>query len=158
MKKLIIAGISVFVGGFIFLFICLAMLGSVLSACDSLIENSQIDTHEPVNSIDIKSPDKSKEKFTLSQKNAIESAKNYIEYQSFSEKGLIEQLMFEKYDDEDANFAVKCLNIDWNEQAKKSAISYMEYQSFSKDGLIEQLEYEGFTHEQAVYGAESAGY
>ncbi|MFR8171202.1 MAG: Ltp family lipoprotein [Marvinbryantia sp.] len=95
---------------------------------------------------------------TMGQKNALTSALSYLDYSAFSYTGLIEQLEYEGYSNEDAVFAVDNCGADWNEQAAKSAKSYLEYSAFSRDGLIEQLEYEGFTHEQAVYGVESNGY
>jgi hypothetical protein len=98
------------------------------------------------------------EDITTGQKNALSSARSYLEFSAFSYDGLIKQLEFESYSHEDAVFAVDNCGADWNEQAVKSAKSYLEMSSFSKDSLIEQLEYEGFTHEQAVYGAEQNGY
>lgn len=100
----------------------------------------------------------SEENLTMGQKNALKEAKSYLDYSSFSYSGLIEQLEYEGYSNEDATYAVDNCGADWNEQAAKTASDYLDYSSFSKDGLIEQLEYEGFTHEQAVYGAERNGY
>lgn len=95
---------------------------------------------------------------TTGQRNALKSAKDYLDFEAFSYNGLIEQLEYEQYSHEDAVYAADNCGADWNEQAVKSAESYLNFTSFSKDGLIEQLEYEGFTHEQAVYGAEQNGY
>lgn len=97
-------------------------------------------------------------KLSLGQENAIRSAKTYLEFMPFSYQGLVRQLEFDKYTEEDAVFAADNCEADWNEQAVRSAKSYLEYSSFSKEGLIEQLEFEGFTHEQAVYGVEQNGY
>lgn len=94
---------------------------------------------------------------TISQKNALKSAKSYLSFSAFSYNGLIKQLEYEEYSHEDAVYAVDNCGADWNEQAVKSAKSYLSFSSFSKNGLIKQLEYEGFTHEQAVYGAEQNG-
>ena len=94
---------------------------------------------------------------TISQKNALKSAKSYLSFSAFSYNGLIKQLEYEEYSHEDAVYAVDNCSADWNEQAVKSAKSYLSFSSFSKNGLIKQLEYEGFTHEQAVYGAEQNG-
>lgn len=95
---------------------------------------------------------------SMGQKNALKSAKSYLDYSAYSYDGLIKQLEFEKYSHEDAVFAADNCGADWNEQAVKSAKSYLEYSSFSKDELIKQLEFGGFTHDQAVYGAEQNGY
>ncbi|WP_278261854.1 Ltp family lipoprotein [Nocardia sp. AG03] len=97
-----------------------------------------------------------REQVTSSQRNAIQSAQDYLEISAFSRSGLIEQLEYEGYSTEDATFAVDSLNTDWNEQAARSAKQYLELSSFSRTGLIEQLEYEGFTREQAVYGVDAA--
>lgn len=93
---------------------------------------------------------------TSSQKNALKKAESYLKYSAFSYTGLIEQLEYEGYSNDDATYAALNCGADWKEQAVKKAESYLKYSAFSKSGLIEQLEYEGFTHEQAVYGADQA--
>lgn len=95
---------------------------------------------------------------TTGQKNALKSAKIYLNVMTFSYERLIFQLEFEQYSHEDAVYAADNCGADWNEQAAKSAKNYLDIMPFSKDGLIDQLEFEDFTHEQAVYGAEANGY
>lgn len=95
---------------------------------------------------------------TMGQKNALKTAKKYLEFTAFSYTSLIEQLEYEEYSTEDATYAANNCGADWNEQATKKAKKYLDFSSFSRNSLIEQLEYEGFTHEQAVYGAEANGY
>jgi hypothetical protein len=95
---------------------------------------------------------------TIGQINAKQSAEDYLNFAAFSREGLIEQLEFEDYSKEDAEYAVDALNVDWNEQAAKSAEAYLETTSFSKQSLIDQLVFEGFTKEQAKFGVEAAGY
>jgi SOS response regulatory protein OraA/RecX len=95
---------------------------------------------------------------TASQKNAVSSAKSYLDYTAFSRQGLIDQLEYEGYSNADAVYGADHSGADWKEQAAKSAKNYLAYTAFSEQGLIEQLEYEGFTHEQAVYGASAAGF
>ncbi|OBB19761.1 hypothetical protein A5761_00655 [Mycolicibacterium setense] len=94
---------------------------------------------------------------TVSQRNAVRAAKDYLDYSAFSRQGLIEQLEYEDFSTADATFAVDSITVDWNEQAAKAAKAYLDYSAFSRGGLIEQLEYEGFTPAQAVYGATAAG-
>jgi short-subunit dehydrogenase len=100
---------------------------------------------------------------TAGQKNALESAKQYLETQAFSRKGLIEQLSSkygEGYSKADATWAVDHLKVNWNEQAYRAAKEYLDTMPFSRAGLIQQLESPeggGFTHAQAVYGATKAG-
>ncbi len=95
---------------------------------------------------------------TVGEKNALSSAKNYLNFSSFSYKGLVRQLEFEGYSNEEAIYAVNNCGADWNEQAAKSAKNYLNFSSFSRDGLIAQLEFEGFTNQQAEYGAQAVGY
>lgn len=92
---------------------------------------------------------------TLGQKNALKSAKSYLDFSAFSYEGLVEQLEYEQYSHDDAVFAVDNCGADWNEQALKSAIAYLDFSAFSYEGLIEQLEYEKFSSEQAKYAADN---
>lgn len=96
----------------------------------------------------------------MEQQAAVDSARDYLEYVGgFSAQGLVDQLEFEGFSRDDANFAVFSLNIDFNEQAAQSARDYVEYVGgFSRSGLIDQLLFEGFTYEQAEYGVSQAGY
>lgn len=94
---------------------------------------------------------------TVSQKNAVKMAQDYLRYSAFSRKGLISQLEYEGFSNKDAVYGVDNVGADWNEQAVEMAKDYLKYSAFSRKGLIEQLEYEGFTHAQAVYGAEQNG-
>lgn len=95
---------------------------------------------------------------TIGQTNARESAESYLSFAAFSRQGLIEQLEFEDYSTEDAEYAVDILEVDWNEQAAKSAEAYLEVSTFSRDGLIEQLVFEGYTQEEAEFGVTAVGY
>jgi hypothetical protein len=95
---------------------------------------------------------------TIGQKNARESAESYLAFSAFSRQGLIDQLEFEEYSTEDAEYAVDVLEVDWKEQAAKSAEAYLEFTAFSREGLIDQLVFEGFTQEEAEYGVTAVGY
>lgn len=90
------------------------------------------------------------------QRNALDSAKSYLELTAFSETGLVEQLESEGFSNADARWAVANVTVDWNAQAVASAKSYLDLTSFSRSGLIEQLESEGFTSAQASYGVSVA--
>ena len=94
---------------------------------------------------------------TVSQRNALSSAKSYLSFTSFSREGLIGQLEYEGYPYEDCVYAVDNCGADWSAQALLSAKSYLDYSSFSYQGLIDQLLYEGFTNDQAVYGVNNCG-
>ena len=96
--------------------------------------------------------------YTLAQQNAIEKAEDYLDYSGFSRSGLIDQLEFEGFSNEDSTFAVDNVDVDWNEECAEKAQSYMDYSSFSRQGLIDQLEFEGFTSSQIDYGIAAVGY
>lgn len=95
---------------------------------------------------------------TSGELNALQKAYDYLDYTSFSYKGLMEQLEYEGFTTKEATYAVNNCGANWNEQAAKKAKSYLDYTSFSREGLIEQLEYEGFTQKQAEYGVSAVGY
>ena len=92
------------------------------------------------------------------KKNALKSAEQYLNVMAFSYSGLIDQLEYEGYTAEEAEYAAKNCGANWNERAVKSAEQYLATMSFSRQSLIEQLEYEGFTYEQASYAATENGY
>jgi SOS response regulatory protein OraA/RecX len=94
---------------------------------------------------------------TVSQKNALGSARDYLNYTSFARSELIGQLEYEGYSTSDATWAVDSLNVDWNEQAAKKAMDYLDYTSFSRSGLIGQLEFDGFSPAEAEYGVSQTG-
>ncbi|QHT58740.1 hypothetical protein GXP70_01270 [Paenibacillus lycopersici] len=95
-------------------------------------------------------------KETASQRNAVRKANDYLNLTSFSRTGLIKQLAFDGFSDEDAKYAVDQAGADWNEQAAKKAKDYLDLTAFSKKELINQLEFDGFTSEQAAYGVDKA--
>lgn len=110
---------------------------------------------EEVSTLQPKSEDTSSAVESIEQKNAIRSAKSYLNVYPFSYQGLVAQLEFENYSHEDAVFGVENCNADWNEQAIKSAKTYLNVSPFSYQGLVKQLEFDKFTHEQAIYGVEN---
>lgn len=100
---------------------------------------------------------------TVAQVNAVRSAKQYLSFNGFSRKGLIQQLSSDAgdgYKVADATAAVDSLKIDWNQQAVRSAKNYLSLQGFSCKGLVQQLSSsagDGYTVEQAAFGAKQAG-
>lgn len=94
---------------------------------------------------------------TVSQKNAVKKAQSYLRAMAFSRQGLIEQLEYEGFSNEDATYGADNSGADWMAQAVKKAQSYLDAMAFSRQGLIEQLEYEGFTYEEAVHGVDATG-
>ena len=93
---------------------------------------------------------------TSSQSRALQTARDYLDYQGFSKKGLIRQLKFEGYSTGDASWAASHVGANWNAQAVRVAKAYLDYQSFSRSGLVAQLKFEGFTQSQAEYGVRKA--
>lgn len=97
------------------------------------------------------------------QKNAVRSAKQYLDFAGFSRSGLIQQLSSDAgdgYKVADATVAVDSLNVDWNKQAERSAKQYLDMMGFSCKGLIQQLSSSAgdrYTKEQATHGARAAG-
>lgn len=102
-------------------------------------------------------------RLTGPQKNAVRSAKQYLNLTSFSREGLIDQLSSsagDGYDVADATAAVDSLDVDWNANAVKSAKQYLNLTGFSCQGLIEQLSSSAggkYTESQAAFGARQAG-
>lgn len=94
---------------------------------------------------------------TASQTQAVKMAESYISFTPFSKSGLIDQLVFEGFSNQDATYAAESINVDWKEQAVKMAESYLEYSPFSRSGLVEQLVFEGFSNDVANYAATEAG-
>ena len=94
---------------------------------------------------------------TLGQKNALKQAQSYLSFKGFSYSGLVEQLKFEGYSDEEATYAADNCGADWNEQAYKKAQEYLKLTSFNHSDMVDQLVFEGFTNDQAEYGATKAG-
>ena len=96
---------------------------------------------------------------TGAQQQAVDSAEGYLgEGQGFSKQGLLNQLTSsfgEGFSNSDAEFAIKYLNPNWDQQAVDSASGYLSGgQGFSEQGLLQQLTTtagEGFTEAQAEY-------
>lgn len=115
------------------------------------------ETTQPAASPTQTAPEVTEEAATMSQRQAVRQANDYLDYTAFSRKGLIEQLEFEGFSKADATYAVDHIEVDWMEQAALKAKDYLDYTAFSRKGLIEQLEFEGFTKEQATHGANAVG-
>ena len=110
-------------------------------------------------------PKKTKPALSVSQENAVASAKNYLGIGTgFSRYGLIKQLTSKAgsgFKRADAVFAVNYLKPDWNKQAVLSAKNYLGIGTgFSRDSLIKQLSSRagsGFTVAEATYAANKVG-
>jgi hypothetical protein len=100
---------------------------------------------------------KSSAAVTTGEKNALAKAYSDLNYTAFSHSGLIKQLEYEKFSNEEATYAADNCGADWSEQAAQKALSYLDYTAFSYSGLIKQLEYEGYTNTEATYGVDNCG-
>lgn len=82
---------------------------------------------------------------------ALKMAQSYLKSSNFSRSGLVEQLMFEGFSNDEASYAASNCGANWNEQAAKCAASYLRLMKMSSSDLREQLKYEGFTSSQIDY-------
>jgi hypothetical protein len=96
-------------------------------------------------------------RLTTAQENAKRKGESYLEMSGFSRSGLIGQLKFEGFSENDAKRAIDSMKVNWNTEAEQKAKSYVDMTGFSRSGLIEQLKFEGFTNAQATHGADSVG-
>ncbi|MGO2892824.1 MAG: Ltp family lipoprotein [Enterococcus devriesei] len=92
---------------------------------------------------------------TREQKNALNNAKDYLDYTAFSKSGLYDQLIHEQYPSDAAQFAIDNIEVNWNDQALQKAKDYLDYTSFSDQGLYDQLIHEGFTVEESQYAIDN---
>jgi hypothetical protein len=89
----------------------------------------------------------------MNRTQAVRAAKEYLQTQAFSLKGLVSQLKYEGYSTSDATYGAKHSGANWMKQAVRAAKEYLQTQAFSFSGMVGQLQYDGFTHAQAVHGA-----
>jgi host cell surface-exposed lipoprotein len=108
-------------------------------------------------------PKVAKVKMTVSQEQALESAKMYLGFSGFSKAGLMRQLTSdagEDFSEKDAKFALAHVKVNWNNEAVETAKTYLEMSSFSRAGLIRQLSSSSgdqFTAKQAKFAADKVG-
>lgn len=96
-------------------------------------------------------------KVTVGMKNAVKKAKSYLKHSDFSRKGLIDQLVYEGYTQEESIYGADNSGADWNSECLGQAKSYINHSSFSQKGLLNQLEYEGYTQSECIYGVNNCG-
>ena len=158
--------------GVVGLFVLLGTIGAIADSGSKKADSTgaaAAASGAPVETVEVQTtanpapaPEPSTPAETPGQKNARESAEQYLQTQAFSRAGLVKQLSSqygEGFSKADAIYAVNHIDVDWNEQAAKAAKDYLANQPFSRAGLIHQLESpygDGFTHAQAVYGVNAA--
>jgi len=148
-------------------FVLLGAIGSLLGRDDTdnnqnLVDNSNentsnVDNESKTNDVEAVVREENKSNETVSQSNAVDKAKSYLSFTAFSRDGLIKQLEFEGFSNEDAVYGADTVGANWMEQALKSAKNYLDFSAFSRKGLINQLEFEGYTNEEAIYGVDGVG-
>ena len=92
---------------------------------------------------------------SLEYRNAMKKAESYLKYSAFSKDGLYEQLLFEQFPEDAAQYAVDNVSTDWDENALKKAEQYLKTSAFSYSGLYDQLIFEKFTENQAQYALDN---
>ena len=93
----------------------------------------------------------------VSRANAVRDAKEYLQSQAFSLKGLVSQVKYDGFSTSDATYGASHSGANWIKEAGADAKEYLQSQAFSGSGMVAQLEYDGFTASQALYGARAAG-
>lgn len=94
-------------------------------------------------------------------KNALKKAKTYSDIMHMSKAAIFDQLISEygeRFTEEEAQYAVDNLDVDFNENALAKAKIYYESMNMSKDNIYQQLisEYgEKFTPEEALYAVDN---
>ncbi len=140
----------------------------ILVGCGSSEEPVKQDIAEPApvstpaqESITAEVEEEPEDNVPREHRNALDSAKNYIDIMAFSEKGLYNQLTSEygeQYPEEAAQYAIENIQVDYNLEALESALNYQEVMPMSDKELFNQLtsEYgEQFTEEQAQYAIDN---
>ena len=139
------------------LLICFIVCLGGCSSSNQTEDSNVVETYEDENNA-IKEnvqENKTDDSATTGEKNALRKAEEYLNVMAFSEKGLIKQLEFEGFTNEEATYGAQNCGADWNEQALKKAKEYLDIMAFSQSGLIKQLEFEGYTNDEAKYGVEN---
>lgn len=147
--------------GFVFIGLILAgvvgmMLGDDASPSDTpVVQESPPVVETPVVAPTPQTPPSETETPEITQPvehdNALRSAQNYLKVMAMSKGKLYDQLVYEQYSAEAAQYAVDTIEANWNEQAVKSAQNYQKVMPMSSGKLYDQLVYEQFTPEQAQY-------
>ena len=61
----------------------------------------------------------------IEKRSAIEMAQSYLSTMPFSPSGLYDQLLYEGFSEEDSQFAIDHLIVDWDEMCYETAVSYV---------------------------------
>lgn len=100
---------------------------------------------------------KPQDTISTGKKNALQAAEQYLNTMPFSYNGLIEQLKYSGYSEDEAKYGADNCGANWKNQAVSKAKTYLSTMPFSYNGLIEQLQYDNYTTEEATYAADNCG-
>lgn len=121
-------------------------------------ESSEPKTEEKADAPKHKSAPKKKSSVPLEYQNCLDDANNYLESESFSKKGLRDQLKSkdgDNYPEKAVDYAMSHIKVNWNEQAYKAAKDYQDaHVGGSRKEMLDQLTSsygDGFTKSQAQY-------
>jgi len=88
---------------------------------------------------------------TEGQQAALDRAREYADNVTISEGRLRDQLKSEQFSDEDIEYALKKLDVNWYDAAASRAQSYVEYFGLGEAEIREQLEFEQYSYDQIEY-------
>ncbi|UXS30169.1 Ltp family lipoprotein [Staphylococcus delphini] len=140
-------------GGCLGIFIILAI---VLTACTGAFVN-EVDKEINKDSAKVQKDTNANAEQTA----ALESAKTYADTMHMSKQAIFDQLTAEEADqfsEEDAQYAIDHLKVNYKENALKSAQTYQEDMNMSKKAIYDQLisDYgDKFTEEEAQYAVDN---
>lgn len=91
---------------------------------------------------------------TTGQVQAATAAASYVDMMPMSAKAVRDQLRFDKHERPDIEWAMKHLEVDWNDEAIEAAHLYLDTSpGMSRAGLADQLRFDGFTWPESEHGA-----
>lgn len=86
---------------------------------------------------------------------AYNKARDYEDIFALSKQGLYDQLIYDQFPADAAQYAVDTIDLDWNQVALKSAENYRKTMNMSNGQIYDQLVYDKFTPEQAQYAIDN---
>lgn len=87
----------------------------------------------------------------------MRSAENYLRSQGISRLGLIDQLQFEQFSEEDARYATEQSGADWNAEAVEAAQDFLSRNPYDAKTLTVLTESMGFTEDEVTHAVDEAG-
>lgn len=132
------------------------IMGIIFASCSASMVN-EVDKEINKDSSEVEKDDDA----SKGQQAALNSAKTYADTMHMSKDGIYDQLTADagdQFSEEEAQYAVDHLKVDYKENALKAAESYQDDLSMSKDAIYDQLIADAgdkFTEEQAQYAVDN---